>query len=125
MRLATHFDVNMISLILANPFLWSATCAGVITRFLFAAEPSQMIFPLFVRRLVLLVNQIVPAKFAISPLRHCSLASVIFMLVPLDTFGGIGWNPRIARLLLPCDSYPGHCVGFSLGGGGVQWHSID
>ena len=30
----------MISLILSNPFLWSATCAGVITRFLFTAESS-------------------------------------------------------------------------------------
>ena len=62
-----------------------------------------MIFPLFMWGLGLLVKQVVPAILAIFALRHCAFSRVIFMLVELDAFGGINRNPRVARLLLPCN----------------------
>lgn len=73
----------------------------MITRFLFAAEPSQMIFTLFVRGLVLLVKQIKPAILAIFALRDCPSPSSYLCLyhsVDLVISVAIHWPPAYSCL---------------------------
>ena len=61
---------------------------------------------------------------AISALRHCSLASIVFMLVPLSRFGDISRNTLAPCLLLSFVGKPIHEAEFSLDGAGVQCDSI-
>lgn len=124
MRLATHFDVSIISLIFANP-LSPSPVRSMKTFGFFDSEPPLMVPALFMWRFVLLIEQIEPAKFAVFALSHFALARIVFVLVPLNTFGGISSFPTRPSDLLPRYCNPCHCVGLSLGGGGVQWHSID